>query len=75
MNAPEIASGVLWLWGLVFFGFVLYRLRKRRRHIGSAAAGTVYDLIHEDKRKAVEIIVADKASARDFEHADDDGKD
>jgi hypothetical protein len=69
---PTTASALIWVWGLVFFAFVLYRLKKRRGHIGSAAAGTVYDIIHEDKRKAIEIVVADKAATRDFEHADDD---
>lgn len=35
------------------------------------AAGTVFDIINEDKRKAIEVVVADKAAAHDFEHADD----
>ena len=56
-------------------GLVLYRLKTRRSHIGSAAAGTVYDIIHEDKRKAIEVVVADKAAAHDFEHADENDKD
>lgn len=56
---------------MVLAGFVLYRVRTRRSHIGSAAAGTVYDIIHEDKRKAIAIVVSDKAAAHDFEHADD----
>ena len=44
----------------------------RRRHIGSAAAGTVYDIVQEDKRKAIEIVVAGKAESRDFERGEDD---
>ena len=44
----------------------------RRRHIGSAAAGTVFDIVQEDKRKAIEIVVANKAEARDFERGEDD---
>ena len=48
------------------FALVLYRLKQRRGHIGSAAAGTVYDIVQDDKRKAIEIVVADKAAARDF---------
>ena len=51
---------------------VLWRLKTRRRHVGSAAAGTVYDMLNEEKRHAVEIVVQDKAAARDFEHADDE---
>ena len=37
---------------------------------GAAAAGAVYDLLNQDKRKAIEIIVEDKAAARDPEDAD-----
>jgi hypothetical protein len=40
--------------------------------VGSAAAGAVYDLLNEDKRKALEIIVEDRTAARDTEHADGD---
>ena len=47
-------------------------MRTRRSHIGSAAAGTIYDIVQDEKRKAIEVVVADKAAARDFEHADDD---
>jgi len=72
VDTPELVSALMWVWGLVFFGVVLYRLRKRRGHIGSAASGTIYDFVQEEKRNAIKIIVADKASARDFEHADDD---
>ncbi len=43
----------------------------RRRHVGSAATGTVYDMLNEEKRNAVEMIVEDKAAERDEEHADD----
>jgi hypothetical protein len=32
--------------------------------------GTVYDWLNEEKRNAVEIIVEDRAAARDPEHRD-----
>jgi len=32
--------------------------------------GSMYDLLNEDKRKAVEIIVEQRAAARDPEHKD-----
>lgn len=72
MDISELISAATWLVMIVLGGFVLYRLKTRRSHIGSAAAGTVYDIIHEDKRKAIEVVVSDKAAAHDFEHADDD---
>jgi hypothetical protein len=75
MDPAQLVGGSIWLVMLGLGGFVLYRLKTRRSHIGSAAAGTVYDIIHEDKRKAIEIVVSDKAAAHDFEHADDKDKD
>ncbi len=42
----------------------------RRPGIGTAAIGSVYDMLNEDKRKAVEIIVEDRAGARDPEDKD-----
>ena len=73
MDDPaRLGSLFIWAWGLVFFAIVLYRLKKRRGHIGSAGAGTVYDIVQEDKRKAIEIVVANKAEARDFERGEDD---
>ena len=43
--------------------------RRNRSRVGSAAAGTIYDLLQEDKRKALEIIVEQRAEARDPERA------
>ena len=65
-------GAIIWVVMLALLGFAFYRAKTRRRHIGSAAAGAVYGMMNEDKRKAVEIVVADKAAAHDFEHADDD---
>jgi hypothetical protein len=45
----------------------------RRRHgsVGPAAAGAFYELLNEDRRKAIEVVVEEKAGYRDPEHADD----
>ena len=45
--------------------------RRRGGSIGPGAAGAIYDLLNEDKRKAIEIIVEQKAEATDPETADD----
>lgn len=45
--------------------------RRPRRGPGAGATGAVYDLLNEDKRKAIEIIVEGRAEYRDPEHADD----
>ena len=67
-----IGGAVIWLVMMLLAGFAFYRAKTRRRHIGSGAAGAVYGMMNEEKRKAIEIVVADKAAAHAFEHADDD---
>ena len=48
--------------------FHVYR-RAKRRHIGPAMVGMFYEAMSEDRRNAVEMIVEDKAEARDPERA------
>lgn len=38
--------------------------------VGPGAAGAVYDFLNQDKRNAIELIVEEKAGARDPEDAD-----
>jgi hypothetical protein len=69
-----VASAIWGLTLLVFFivGFVKIR-RRRSSHtfnVGAGAMGSVYDLLNQDKRNAIEIIVEEKAEARDPENAD-----
>jgi hypothetical protein len=59
---------------VIFFLLVAvigWRLRQRKGRIGAAAVGSVYEMLNEEKRNAVEIIIEEKASQRDPEHADD----
>jgi hypothetical protein len=44
--------------------------RRGRTRLGPGAAGTVYDFLNKDKREAVEIVVEERAEARDPEDAD-----
>jgi hypothetical protein len=46
--------------------------RRRKFGAGSAATGAIYDMLIEDKRKAIEIIVEERAEERDPETADGD---
>ena len=71
-DTETVGGAVIWLVMMMLAGFAFYRAKTRRRHIGSAAAGAVYGMMNEEKRKAVEIVVTDKAAAHDFEHGDDD---
>lgn len=76
MQSGPVAAVV---WVLVVLGFVVAivtaALGKRRNGgggstIGAAATGAIYDLLNQDKRNAIELIVEDKAAARDPESAD-----
>ena len=71
-DTRTIGGAVIWLVMMMLAGFAFYRAKTRRKHVGSGAAGAVYGMMNEDKRKAIEVVVADKAAAHDFEHADDD---
>jgi len=59
---------VLWLG---FIGWLVVRVKRRRTRVGSAAIGTVYDMLNEEKRNAVELIVEERAGERDPERATD----
>jgi len=58
---------------LAIVGFVIFlttRLQRRRISVGPGAMGTVYDMLNQDRRRAIEIIVEERAEARDPEDAD-----
>ena len=65
-------TGVAGLAILVLFFAAARRVfsTSQRRRLGPAAIGSVYDLLNEDKRHAIEIIVEERAEARDPEDAD-----
>jgi hypothetical protein len=71
--APLLVVGLVILMTIALVRRRTGRRRGRRRggSIGPGAAGAIYDLLNEDKRKAVEIIVEQKAEATDPETADD----
>ena len=66
----EAINAIIWLAVLVAVTGGLARLRRRRTSVGAAAAGSIYDMLNEDKRKAVEIVVEERAGARDPENRD-----
>jgi len=65
-------SGLVWLVAAALVVFIVSKRKQQRRRggLGSAAVGTVYDMLNEDKRNAVEIIVEERAGARDPEDRD-----
>jgi hypothetical protein len=69
-----VASAIWGIAVLVFLIVVVVRARRRRSsrtfNVGPAGIGAVYDLLNQDRRNAVELIVEEKAEARDPEDAD-----
>ena len=67
-----MAGAVIWAIAIILLIVAVRKTRGQRRRggVGTAAAGTVYDLLNEDKRNAVEIIVEERAAARDPEDKD-----
>jgi hypothetical protein len=49
-----------------------WRLRRKRASIGPGAAGAFYELLNDDRRAAVEIIVEERTGYRDPEDRDGD---
>lgn len=64
----------VWIAVMILFVAAYVKARRRRgRSLGSpgpGAAGAIYDLLNQDKRNAIEIIVEEKAEERDSETAD-----
>ena len=65
-------AGAIWLVAIVLLVIAVWRTRRQRRRggVGAGAAGMVYGWLNEDKRNAVEIIVEERAAARDPEDRD-----
>jgi len=66
---PDTIAAVVWVVAIVVVIF-LFSARKKRRQVSAGASGTVYDWLNEEKRNAVEIIVEERAGARDPEDRD-----
>lgn len=67
---PDVVNGVIWLAVVAGVALLFAQLRRRRIRPGPGTIGTVYDWLNEERRNAVEIIVEDRAAARDPEDKD-----
>ena len=67
-------AAAIWLIAIVLLIIAVRKARRRggRLGVGAGGAGAVYDMLNEDKRRAIEIIVEEKAEARDPEDKDGD---
>jgi hypothetical protein len=67
---PSTLVALVWLVVIVAVVIALRGRRTRRFRPGPGTIGTVYDWLNEDKRNAVELIVEQRAEARDSEDKD-----
>jgi hypothetical protein len=73
---PDSAPAFVWaVVILLFLVAVIASVFSKRRGghspgVGPGVSGAVYDLLNQDKRNAIELIVEEKAGARDPEDAD-----
>jgi hypothetical protein len=59
------------LIAMLVLAAVAWRARRRRGgRVGPGAAGAVYDLLNEDKRAALQIVVEERTAYRDPEDRD-----
>ena len=71
MDAAKLVWSLFLLAGIAVLITTVFSKRKAGRGgPGPGAYGAVYDLLNEDKRNAIEIIVEDKAAYREPEDAD-----
>ena len=68
--SPAVLNAIVWLVAVVLVIVAFSAQRRSRRDIGAAASGSIYDMLNEDKRNAVEIVVEERAGARDPEDRD-----
>jgi hypothetical protein len=54
------------------YGLLFWRLRSRR--VGSTAVGSFYDMLENDKRRAIEMIVDEQGEEQSPEDAEGNGK-
>jgi hypothetical protein len=65
-------SAVIWTAAVLLLIVAVWRRRfgRRRGGVGSATAGAFYDFLNRDKQNAIEIVVEERAGARDPEDRD-----
>jgi hypothetical protein len=68
--SPAVINTIVWVVAIVVVILAFSAQRRSRKDIGAAASGSIYDMLNEDKRKAVEIVVEERAGARDPEDRD-----
>ena len=69
MDPGTVVIGIIWLL-ILWLVVGAWRLRRKRVTIGPGAAGAIYDLLTDQRRAAIEIIVEGRTGERDPEDRD-----
>jgi len=64
-------DGIVGILVMALFFAAVWRVFRRRKHIGPGAAGTLEDMFDQDKRRAIQIIAEERAEERRPEYPDD----
>jgi hypothetical protein len=65
-----MTEALIWLAVLALLVVGFRSIVNRRPHVGAGSAGTIYDWLNQDKRKAIEVVVDGQAERQDGEHAE-----
>jgi hypothetical protein len=65
-------AAAIWLVAVILLILAVRKAQRTRGRfgVGTGAVGPIYDMLNEDKRRAVEIIVEERAEAQDPEDKD-----
>jgi len=69
IDPGTVVIGIIWLL-ILWLVIGAWRLRRKRVTIGPAAAGAIDELLTDQRRAAIEIIVEDRTGERDPEDKD-----
>ena len=66
----SVLASLVWIVIVVILVLLAWRHRRRRIYLGPGAIGTLDQLLNDERRKAVEVIVEQRAEERDPESID-----
>ena len=69
IDPGTVVIGIMWLL-ILWLVIGAWRLRRKRVTIGPAAAGAIDELLTDQRRAAIEIIVEERTGERDPEDKD-----
>lgn len=69
MDATRVGE-LIWTAGGLILVAIVFISRRARRHGGAGRVGAVYEWLNEDKKKALDVIVEERATRRRPENPD-----